>query len=191
MPRNEGSNSARQAPAAVAAIVNLLNSRPHSTAPTFPDTLQTARTASDILRPFGQPEGLEPSPERIDAVRDLRTTLMDIVSAPDSAQAAVGWTKLDERASSVTLRQDFSTPGTVRLLQVDGDPVVGAITLTVARLMTEGTWPRIRVCANDACTRAFYDTTRSRTQRWHSYEMCGNKTNVAAYRARKKAAPEG
>ncbi|MGW2939463.1 CGNR zinc finger domain-containing protein [Streptomyces sp. NPDC001156] len=26
-----------------------------------------------------------------------------------------------------------------------------------------------------------------RTQRWHSYETCGNRNNVAAYRARRKA----
>lgn len=46
---------------------------------------------------------------------------------------------------------------------------------------------RIRVCANDGCRAVFYDTTRSRTQRWHSYELCGNRANVAAFRAREGA----
>jgi predicted RNA-binding Zn ribbon-like protein len=35
--------------------------------------------------------------------------------------------------------------------------------------------------------RGVYDTTRSRTQRWHSYELCGNRANVAAFRAREGA----
>ncbi|WP_143059852.1 CGNR zinc finger domain-containing protein [Streptomyces melanosporofaciens] len=183
----EESDSARRIPATAAAMVDLLNSRPHG--PGFPDTLQTPETASAVLRPFGQPAAEVPSPQRIAKVRGLRTTLMDIASAPDSAEAAPGWAQLAERASAVTLRQDFSEPGTVRLRQVGGDPVVGGITLAVAELVSDGTWPRLRICANELCSHVFYDTTRSRTQRWHSYEVCGNKSNVAAYRARRKTRP--
>ncbi|MFD9007044.1 CGNR zinc finger domain-containing protein [Streptomyces sp. NPDC059582] len=57
----------------------------------------------------------------------------------------------------------------------------------MAEMIADGTWQRIRACANEDCAHAFYDTTRSRTQRWHSYEDCGNRTNVAAYRARRPA----
>ena len=49
--------------------------------------------------------------------------------------------------------------------------------------LADGTWSRVRLCALEACHSAFYDATRSRTQRWHSYAMCGNRTNVAAHRA--------
>ncbi|MCU1658127.1 MAG: zinc finger protein [Pseudonocardiales bacterium] len=35
-----------------------------------------------------------------------------------------------------------------------------------------------------ANTKRWCYSTRSRTRRWHSYEMCGNRTNVAAHRAR-------
>ncbi|MGW7427605.1 CGNR zinc finger domain-containing protein [Streptomyces sp. NPDC054813] len=75
----------------------------------------------------------------------------------------------------------------MELQQIDGDPVIGGITLTVAELITDRTWRRIHACANEACVRAFYDITRSRTQRWHSYEACGNRNNAATYGARKKA----
>ncbi|WP_167459233.1 MULTISPECIES: CGNR zinc finger domain-containing protein [Streptomyces] len=190
MARVEGSTPARRVPATAAAIVNLLNSRPHSPARALPDTLQTPEGASAVLRPFGQPDGVAPSTGRIAKIRDLRGILMDIVSAPDTTQAALGWEALTERTSSVTLRQVFSAPGKAELEQVDGDPVVGRVILAVAELVTDGTWRRIRTCANEMCAGVFYDTTRSRTQRWHSYEVCGNKTNVAAYRARKKAATE-
>ncbi|MGW1728224.1 CGNR zinc finger domain-containing protein [Streptomyces sp. NPDC002306] len=166
-------------------MVDLLNSRPHAATDSL-DTLHADQAAHALLRPFGHPEAAAPpSPERLADIRALRATLMTIVAAPDSAAAAPGWAELTERASSVTLRHTFSAPGT-GLQQVDGDPVVGGITLAVAQLVTEGTWPRIRACANERCEHVFYDTTRSRTQRWHSYEMCGNKNNVAAYRARKK-----
>ena len=57
----------------------------------------------------------------------------------------------------------------------------------VADILRDGTWKRMRVCANDGCRAVFYDATRSRTQRWHSYELCGNRANVAAFRARGNA----
>jgi predicted RNA-binding Zn ribbon-like protein len=72
----------------------------------------------------------------------------------------------------------------VGLRQVTGDPVVGRIVQDVATLITTGNWSRLRYCANEVGGAVFYDTTRSRTRRWHSYEYCGNRTNVAAYRAR-------
>jgi predicted RNA-binding Zn ribbon-like protein len=187
--KGDTSDPAQRIPTTAAAVVDLLNSRPHSAIHKFPDALQTPETASLLLRPFDQPATEAPSAERIAEIRALRTILLDIVSAPDGTGAAPGWTQLAEHASSITLRQDFSAPGKVRLQQVGGDPVVGGITLAVGQLITDGTWPRIRACANERCGRVFYDATRSRTQRWHSYETCGNRSNVAAYRARKKDRP--
>jgi predicted RNA-binding Zn ribbon-like protein len=187
MERSETSQvSEPKIPATAAAIVDLLNSRPHAT-PLLPDTLDTRETAGDILRPFGQPDGVPPSPQRVAEVRALRSDLMAAISAQDAADAEQGWTDLTNHASTITFRQAFSAPGQVQLRQVDGDPVVGGITLALAELIAAGTWSRIRVCANELCRHVFYDTTRSRTQRWHSYEICGNRTNVAAYRARKNS----
>jgi predicted RNA-binding Zn ribbon-like protein len=56
--------------------------------------------------------------------------------------------------------------------------------LAVPSLIGDRSWSRLRVCANGSCRKVCYDTTRSRTQRWHSYEVCGT---VAAYRARNAA----
>jgi predicted RNA-binding Zn ribbon-like protein len=167
-------------PAPAAALVDLLNSRAYAI---HADKLDNPELVTDLLRPFGQEDG-EPSPRRLDLVRALRADLMDLVAAGDPADAAQDWAAFTGRTSSITFQQDFSTPGHVRLSQVSGDPVVGGITLDVAALVTAGTWSRLRICANDVCRRVFYDTTRSRTRRWHSYEICGNRNNVAAYRAR-------
>jgi predicted RNA-binding Zn ribbon-like protein len=88
------------------------------------------------------------------------------------------------------LRQGFSSSGKVQLHQVGGDPVLGSINLAVAELLADGTWSRIRICDDEHCRHAFYDTTRSRTQRRHSYEICGNRSNVAAYRNRNRKRAE-
>ncbi|MFF4902704.1 CGNR zinc finger domain-containing protein [Streptomyces sp. NPDC001068] len=184
---SEGQSATQSIPADATAVIDLLNSRAHGITPALPETLDSHRTASEILRPFGQCDGRQPTPELIARVRDLRTALLDIVTAPDPEDTAAAWARLTRLSSSVTLKQVFTSPGEVRLRQRGGDPVIGGIALAVAELITDGSWPRIRTCANESCAHAFYDTTRSRTQRWHSYEVCGNRNNVAAYRARKNA----
>jgi hypothetical protein len=167
-------------PASAAAVVDLLNSRAYAG---LADKLDSPEPAAAVLRPFGQEDGL-PSPQRLDLVRAVRSDLLNLVGAHDPADAAGDWAALTGRTASITFRQDFSTPGQVELRQVTGDPVVGRITRDVAALVAAGNWSRLRFCANDECSEVFYDNTRSRTRRWHSYEYCGNRTNVAAYRAR-------
>lgn len=47
---------------------------------------------------------------------------------------------------------------------------------------------RLRHCAREACDLLFYDTTRSRTQRWHSESPCGLRERQDRWR---KTAGEG
>ncbi|MFI6758376.1 CGNR zinc finger domain-containing protein [Micromonospora sp. NPDC050417] len=170
-------------PARAAGIVALLNTRPHAT-PTLPDTLDDPTTAAEVLAPFGQPAGVPLTPGQLDQVRAVRADLMAVVDAADPEHAERGWTNLTADASGATFRQVFSTRGEARLEQVAGDQVIGRIALDVAELVRDNIWSRIRACANEQCRHVFYDTTRSRTQRWDSYETCGNRVNVAAHRAR-------
>jgi predicted RNA-binding Zn ribbon-like protein len=169
-------------PAVAAAVVDLLNSRPYVH---FADKLESPESAAAVLRPLGlPPEDDAPAAARLDLVRAVRSDLMDLVAAADPEDHAGHWAALSGRVSSTTFRQDFTGPGEARLRQVAGDPVLGGIVQAVAALVAAGEWSRIRLCANDVCRVAFYDTSRSRTRRWHSYEVCGNRSNVAAYRAR-------
>jgi predicted RNA-binding Zn ribbon-like protein len=167
-------------PAVAVAIVDLLNSRKHSI---HSDKFDDPGLAKQVLAPFGQGPD-EVSPQRLDLVRAVRSDLLSLVEGRDQEDGARHWAAFTGRTSDVAYRQDFTEPGQVRLRQVAGDPVLGAIGLAVAELVEANTWSRLRICANDVCQGAFYDTTRSRTRRWHSYEICGNRTNVAAYRAR-------
>jgi predicted RNA-binding Zn ribbon-like protein len=58
----------------------------------------------------------------------------------------------------------------------------------LAAVTAAGHWNRIKACANEACGALFYDTTKARTRRWHSFGQCGNKANVAAHRQRQASA---
>jgi hypothetical protein len=174
-------------PAAAEAVAELLNSRPHAS-PTLPDTLGDPDGVRAILAAVGLPDAEEPTSQQLDLLRTLRADLVAVLPMPvgDSGQggAAQGWKDLSAHLSGVTFRPDFSPEGE-RLRQVTGDRLAGRIAVAVAELVRDGAWSRLRVCGNSECCRVFYDSTRSRTQRWHSYELCGNRSNVAAYRARK------
>lgn len=162
------------------AVVDLLNSRAYAN---LGDKLDTPELAVNVLRPFGHAdEGI--SSQRLDLVRAVRADLLRLADAHDPADPAADWAAFSGRVSAITFRQDFSRPGRVQLRQCTGDPVVGRIAQAVGDLVASGNWSRVRFCANDECSEAFYDATRSRTRRWHSYEICGNRNNVAAYRAR-------
>jgi predicted RNA-binding Zn ribbon-like protein len=156
------------------ALVALLNSRAHAGQP---DALDAPHTALPVLRALGHEDDVA-APELLDDVRAVRADLMAILESGE------GWERFSERTSAVAFRYAFSPAGGVEPDQVAGDPVVGSIARQVAQLVAADAWPRLKVCANHRCARVFYDTTRSRTQRWHSYKVCGNKSNVAAHRAR-------
>ncbi|MGH3666514.1 MAG: CGNR zinc finger domain-containing protein [Egibacteraceae bacterium] len=45
---------------------------------------------------------------------------------------------------------------------------------------------RLGRCAAHGCAGVFADTTRNRSRRYCNPEICGNRTNLAAYRARRR-----
>jgi len=60
------------------------------------------------------------------------------------------------------------------------------IAVSLAELLTQHNWRRVKVCHNDGCRWAFYDQTRGNTRRWCSDLTCGNRDKVRRFRARHK-----
>jgi len=122
---------------------------------------------------------------------EVRRSLGELVSANGGAgiqRRAV--TTLNEAARRVRLG--------VRLHPVDGyrlvaegvgvDRPIGELLMSVTGAMAAGNWNRLKVCANEACQRAFYDSSRNRSGRWCSMATCGNRMKGRAYRQRHSAA---
>jgi predicted RNA-binding Zn ribbon-like protein len=163
------------------AVVELLNSRPHAI---HADRLDDREHAAGILAQFAPADVATDAAQSIEALRAIRSDLEAIVTATDRHEIAEGWRQFAARTSDVAFRYDFTAAGDLAMRQVAGDPVFGGVARAVAELVSSGTWSRVRFCANPSCEGAFYDTTRSRTQKWDSYDTCGNRINVASYRAR-------
>jgi predicted RNA-binding Zn ribbon-like protein len=49
-----------------------------------------------------------------------------------------------------------------------------------------GTWGRLKICENEECAWAFYDSSRNRSGSWCRMGACGNRIKNRAYRARQR-----
>ena len=157
----------RGSPAGVRRIIDFVNTRPR----------------------LGRPDQLD-DPATPAPVRALRDALTDVLgSDPGDPANAAGWQVVNDLAARSPLAVSF-TPGPNTVLAPVADqahPIVGQLVADVHAAIAADQWTRLRLCANDVCGVAFYDGSRSRTQRWHSYEICGNRINVAAHRKRQGA----
>jgi hypothetical protein len=184
MAKRETSDEAAPRPSAAvgAAIADFLNSRPHAT---VPDKLDRPADAERLLQPFGGSGALTLSDDDLHLLRELRADLVAVIAPEDTAAEHSAWERVSQHAAAAPFRYAFPGGGEVRVESAAGDTASGGIIRSVAELLTAGDWSRIKICANPMCTGVFYDATRSRTQRWDSYEQCGNRANVAAYRTRR------
>ena len=58
------------------------------------------------------------------------------------------------------------------------------LTGALDRALADGTWSRLKLCANPDCDWAFYDRSRNRQGAWCTMEVCGNRLKNRRFRAR-------
>lgn len=58
--------------------------------------------------------------------------------------------------------------------------------LIVYRSQQEGTWSRLKICANDECQWAFFDRSRNQQGSWCEMATCGNRLKNRELRARRR-----
>lgn len=124
---------------------------------------------------------------------DLRR-LTEVRRALHELVAANGGTGLQRRAVTTLNEAARRVRLGVRLHPTDGyrlvaegvgvDRPIGELLMSVTGAMAAGNWNRLKVCANDACQSAFYDSSRNRSGRWCSMATCGNRMKGRAYRQR-------
>lgn len=71
------------------------------------------------------------------------------------------------------------------------DRPIGGLLVRVLTAMSDGTWDRLKVCADDNCRSAYYDASRNRSGTWCSMATCGNRVKGRAYRQRLAARAAG
>jgi len=128
-----------------------------------------------------------------------RRRLIDVRGAVGDLVAANGGGELERRAVTTLNEAARRVRLGVRLHPVDGyrlmaegvgvDRPIGDLLIAVTSSMAAGNWNRLKVCANEACQRAFYDASRNRSARWCSMARCGNRMKGRSYRQRHAGRP--
>jgi len=177
-------------PPEAAALIEVLNSRRLGPRP---DLLSDPDRAAGVLARTGLgPLDTRLAPDSLAALRTARDALNDALDdALDESSRERAWATIDQVAARVGLTLRLAAGPTARLRPAAGlgteETVLAEFLIRLHQAITAGSLRRLRRCANPVCDIAFYDGTRSRTQRWHSYARCGNRCNVAAYRSRTRS----
>jgi predicted RNA-binding Zn ribbon-like protein len=66
------------------------------------------------------------------------------------------------------------------------DGAIGVVLAITATAMSDGSWPRLKICPGHDCGWAFYDHSRNLSGRWCSMTVCGGRAKARAYYRRRK-----
>jgi predicted RNA-binding Zn ribbon-like protein len=169
---------------ALVALANLGHPRKPSRAaaqvvePAMPETVTAARQLDGLISlPLGAGDlpGLRRLRDIAEAIADamLRGDQPEVAALNDLARASAAHPELAVRDGSVR-----------RQLVWDDASVVAHLARRIIDEVAVLDPSRLRRCARDECGLVFYDTTRSRTQRWHAEDPCGWRERQSARRAR-------
>ena len=131
------------------------------------------------------------STAELEQVRRLRSRLRAIWDAPGEEQAVdlVNRMLADANARPRLTRHD-RWDWHLHVSELD-DPLVDRIAAEAAMALVDvvrvGDLDRLRVCAAEDCDAVLVDLSRNRSRRYCEVGNCGNRANVAAYRARRRS----
>jgi predicted RNA-binding Zn ribbon-like protein len=186
-----GDDEPKPAPAPLVLVQSLVNT---VELPDGADRLADATDARPWLVDVGllapDAELTDADLDRVRAAREaLRAMLVHNSGGPPPNKSAM--TVLRGVAEGGTARADLGDDGAVRL-GAHGNAVrdrLVELLLIIRDAQRDGTWARLKACANDECQWAFYDRSRNHGGTWCEMAACGNKLKNRAFRARSRAAP--
>ena len=118
----------------------------------------------------------------------VRALLMHNGGGPSPTEAQMA--PLRAVAAGGAARVEFDAEGAVHLAAA-GDSVserLVDLVLVMRDAQLDGSWARLKACANDECRWAFYDRSRNHGGTWCEMSACGNKLKNREFRARRRKA---
>jgi predicted RNA-binding Zn ribbon-like protein len=124
-------------------------------------------------------------------LRGLRESLRALAdgNGPGSATAGPAGDAGDFPPAGVNIALWIGADGRVhRGTGADGWRGLAAlVTAEILLAQHAGLWPRFKACRHPECGAAFYDESRNNSRVWHDVRSCGNRTNLANSRERRRA----
>jgi predicted RNA-binding Zn ribbon-like protein len=127
--------------------------------------------------------------DRAVAVREGLRDLLEAHAGVNRPPAA-SLRALNTLLSGGLLRVAFEPDGTPALARSSGSPLDGALAELLAIIVAaagDGSWARLKVCADDGCRWAFYDRSKNHSRSWCNMAVCGNRAKAREYRRRQRS----
>jgi predicted RNA-binding Zn ribbon-like protein len=121
---------------------------------------------------------------------DFREALREILLGHSDGQVGSATVRrFDAVVSHIPMRLRVDDTGWVRVAAAGSgfDAAQAELLARVYEAMEEGTWQRLKVCADDTCRYAFFDHSKNRSGHWCNMAVCGNRAKVSAFRERQAA----
>lgn len=176
---------------ALTATAVLVNTLPELS-PTGEDELVTIEHLDEFLLVHRYTGSRENSEAELEAVRSVRAPLRSLwlSGAEEDFVAVVNGMLEDGRALPQLVRHGVF--GWHLHATRDENPLATRIVVEAAMAFVDvirgDERDRVRICAGDDCGAVLVDFSRNRSKRYCDTGNCGNRANVAAYRARRATA---
>jgi predicted RNA-binding Zn ribbon-like protein len=117
----------------------------------------------------------------------LRALLVQNTGGPPVGADALA--VLRDVAGAGCARAVIEDDGIVRLRPVGESTAerLGELLVVIRDAQRDGSWARLKACANDDCRWVFYDRSRNRGGSWCDMAVCGNRLKNRDFRARHRA----
>ncbi|HEX4034607.1 MAG TPA: CGNR zinc finger domain-containing protein [Solirubrobacteraceae bacterium] len=118
----------------------------------------------------------------------IREALRELLEHRDSGPNAAAVRNLNDIPQGAVMRIAFDRDGQPRLRPAAAglDAAFAELFAIIERASIEGTWQRLRVCADHGCRWAFYDNSKNRSRSWCNMAICGNRAKAREYRRRQR-----
>lgn len=118
----------------------------------------------------------------------VREALRELLEHRDSGPNAAAVRSLNDVPQGAVMRIAFDREGHPRLRPAAAglDAAFAELFAIIERASIEGTWQRLRVCADHGCRWAFYDNSKNRSRSWCNMAVCGNRAKAREYRRRQR-----
>ena len=169
----------------------------------FVNTLDVEQSADDLRSPeklrewlagrglLTEAAGEAVTPADLARAVEVREALRRLLVANNGgARSQADVEVLDRVALAAGLRPRFARSAAHVALEPAAPGVAGGLgrlLAVVAGAMNDGSWVRLKACAEHSCQWAFYDRTKNHSGHWCEMAVCGNRSKARQFRQRRRA----
>jgi predicted RNA-binding Zn ribbon-like protein len=154
------------------------------------DTLLTLTDLDAFLARNPYSGVIRRNPEELESVRALRTRLRKFWTIKDRDEAAESVNEILEEADARPyLARHDEWDWHLHVTRPDAplaERIAAEAAMAFLDLIRADALGRLRICAAEDCNDVLVDLSKNSSKRYCDTGNCGNRTNVAAYRARKR-----